>query len=147
MARYCAFRDRSTYEVEKKLDEYGVIPEVKDEIIAFLMQENFLDDERFARSFARGKFRIKGWGKRKIVNELKKYRLSDYYIEKALEEIETGEYYAKIKELIAKKIKESDFENGFTAKQKIYRYLLQKGYAPEDFSDILNDEIKQAFST
>ncbi len=147
LARYCAYRDRSTYEVEKKLDEYGAIPEVKDRILAFLMEENFLDDERFARSFARGKFRIKSWGRRKIGEVLRRHQLSDYYIEKAMEEIDENEYSEKIRYLIRKKLRETRFSTPWEAKRKIYRYLLQKGYMPGEFSDPLHDEVKRYFAT
>lgn len=72
LMHFCAYRDRSQREVENKLDEMRMIPVAKEKIIISLMQENFLNEERFARSFVRGKFRIKKWGRIKIKQELKK---------------------------------------------------------------------------
>ncbi len=148
MARYCAYRDRSTFEVENKLKEYRLIPQVHDEILAFLMEENFLDDERFARSLARGKFRMKGWGRRKIMEALRNHRLSEYYIRKGLEELDDEEYQEMITRLIKKKlINIQKNRHPYHIKQKIYRYLLQKGYFPEEFRDILDEEIKRHFGS
>ena len=85
---YCAYQERCHLEVEKKLKSWGLIPDAVDMIVVQLMQQNFLNEERFARSFARGKFRIKKWGRIKIKLELKKKSIYAKCIEYAMEEID-----------------------------------------------------------
>ncbi len=92
LAQYCAYRDRSQKEVEDKLREMRMIPQACEQIIIELMREDFLNEERFARSFVRGKFRIKKWGKIKITQELKKKEISAPIIKLGLTEIDQAEY-------------------------------------------------------
>ena len=92
LMQYCAYRDRSHKEVEEKLREMRMIPAACEQIIIQLMQENFLNEERFARSFVRGKFRIKKWGRIKIKQELKFREISAPLIKIALTEIDEKEY-------------------------------------------------------
>ena len=86
MQRYCAYQERCHEEVRSKLLNMGVYSDWREEIIVQLIEENFLNEERFARSFARGKFRIKQWGRNRIRQELKKRKISDYCVRKAMEE-------------------------------------------------------------
>lgn len=128
LMQYCAYRDRSQKEVEEKLREMRMIPQACEQIIIKLMQENFLNEERFARSFVRGKFRIKKWGRIKIKQELKFKDIGSPLIRIALSEIDEKEYYKTLVELAEKKallIKEKDT---FKKRQKLSNYLLQKGY-------------------
>lgn len=128
LMQYCAYRDRSHKEVEEKLEDMRMIPAAREKIIIQLMQEDFLNEERFARSFVRGKFRIKKWGRIKIKNELKQRQISSPIIKLALTEIDEDEYGRTLLELLEKKknlIKES---NPYKLKQKLGNYLLQKGY-------------------
>ena len=142
MARYCAYRDRSVFETEKKLNEFNLHPEAKDQILAFLMEENFLNDQRFSISYARGKFYQNKWGKRKITEGLKQHKIMDFYIQKALSEIEEKDYKQTIKQLIRKKIKEYHVKNQWELKAKIYRFLINKGYEADEFIEILENEIR-----
>lgn len=128
LQRYCAYQDRCHQEVRSKLLELGVYGEVLEEIISELIQDNFLNEERFARSYARGKFRMRKWGKQKITQELKLRKLSDYCIAKAMEEIDEEEYQNTIQQLIDKKWKETKLENLFLKRAKLAKYLIQKGY-------------------
>jgi len=140
MARFCAYRDRSTREVERKLDEYRLLPEARDRILAYLIQENFLDDERFARSYARGKFYQNAWGKRKIIQGLRAHGLTEYFIEKGLEEIPDEDYTAQIRRLIEKKAGQFPAERPPGEKKaRISRYLYQKGYTYDDFKTFLDE--------
>jgi len=141
MARYCAYRDRSTWEVERKLDEYRLLPEARDRILAYLIEENFLDDERFARSYARGKFYQKGWGKRKIIDGLRKHRLPEYFIRKALEEIDPEDYRAALCKWIDRKWANLPPEIPLGEKRmKTARFLYQKGFAYDEFKDCLDEK-------
>jgi regulatory protein len=128
MEYYCVYQDRCHQEVERKMTEYELIPEAKEKILLHLMQHNFLNEERFSKSFARGKFRIKNWGKQRIVRELKIKNISSYNIKTALKEIDDELYIKTIEKIAASKnntIKES---NLFKKKKKIYDYLYRKGY-------------------
>ena len=89
---YCAYQERCHKEVSQKLRDMNMISEAADEIIAHLIQENYLNEERLSQSYARGKFNIKKWGKNRIVNELKFRGISKYNIKTALKEIEDEDY-------------------------------------------------------
>lgn len=128
LASYCAYQDRCHQEVEHKLNEFYLIPEAKDDILMYLMQHNFLNEERFAQSYARGKFYQKSWGKIKIKIELKRRDINDRLIEKALKEIDDLDYHHTIQTLIEKKAAVLVEKDSYQKKQKIIRYMLQKGY-------------------
>lgn len=139
LMHFCAYRDRSQKEVEDKLNELRMIPEAKEKIIISLMQENFLNEERFARSFVRGKFRIKKWGRIKITQELKKREISAPIIKLGLTEIKESEYRATLYELAEKKVKTISEPNAFKKKKKLADHLLRKGYESQFVFDCVND--------
>ncbi len=141
LMHYCAYRDRSQKEVEDKLNEMRMIPEAKENIIITLMQENFLNEERFARSFVRGKFRIKKWGRIKITQELKKREISSPIIKLGLTEIEESDYRKTLYELAEKKKDKITEPNTFKKKKKIADHLLRKGFESSLVFDCLNDII------
>ena len=125
---YCAYQDRCHKEVVTKLREMRMIPEAIDQIASHLIQENYLNEERFAKSFARGKFRIKKWGRNRIVNELKLRAISKYNIKTALAEINDKDYYETFDNLAKKRleaIKETSIQK---RKRKLADYLLYRGW-------------------
>lgn len=126
--QYCAYRDRSQKEVEDKLTAMRMIPAAQEEIIIKLMQENFLNEERFARGFVRGKFRIKKWGRHKIKQELKSRDISSPIIKLAMAEINEGDYMSTLYELAEKKLALLSEPDNFKLKKKLSDYLLRKGY-------------------
>ena len=139
---YCAYQDRCHQEVEKKLSEFRLIPEAREMILLHLMQHDFLNEERFAKSFARGKFRIKQWGRKRIVQELKYRDITEYNIKSALKEIDADEYIStlyKVAEIKERAIKE---KNAYLKKQKLYQHLYRKGYE----SDLIQEVIKEVIS-
>ncbi len=142
--RYCQYQPRCHKEVRNKLYELGcTTPGVEEQIID-LIQTGLLNEENYARAIARGKFRMKQWGRRKIVEQLKMQQVSDYCIKKALTEIDEDEYLATLKTLAEKKLKELKSEkNIFTRKQKIYRYLVQKGYESGLAGETINEILKK----
>lgn len=140
LAYYCAYQDRCHQEVEKKLNEFFLIPEARDEILLYLMRENFLNEERFARSFARGKFYQKSWGRIKITQELKKRYLNNLLITKGLSEIDENDYLKEAKRLIENKIGQLKENNLYKRNQKVIRFMLQKGYEYEIIQSILQEE-------
>lgn len=128
LQKYCAYQDRCHQEVRSKLLDLGVYGDALEEIIAELIQDNFLNEERFARSYARGKFRIRQWGRNKIKQELKFRRISDYCLRKAMEEITEEDYEQTLEGLIEKKWREVREKDAFKKRAKIANYLVQKGY-------------------
>lgn len=140
LADYCVYQDRSHYEVEQKLKELRTLNEdERGEILIWLIQNNFLNEERFSKSYARGKFYQKKWGKIKIKQGLKQKRIPTNLIDKGIEEIIEEDYKSTLMELTEKKwnvLRESDI---FLKKKKIYNYLLQKGYENYLINEILNN--------
>lgn len=128
LMQYCAYRDRSQKEVEDKLLEMRMIPAAREEIIIKLMQENFLNEERFARSFVRGKFRIKKWGRHKIKQELKVREISSTIIKLAMTEINEIEYRSTLYSLAEKKLELLSEADKFKLRKKLNDHLLRKGY-------------------
>lgn len=137
LANYCAYQDRCHWEVEQKMREFNLIPEAQDEILIYLIQNDFLNEERFAKSFARGKFYQKNWGKNKIRIELKKRKIPAKLIETGLKEINENDYSKTLSQLFEKKKEALKSEReSFKKKTKIRNYLLQKGYEFELINDL-----------
>lgn len=125
---FCAYQDRCHKDVETKLRDMGMIPEATNQIIGHLIQENYLNEERFAKSFARGKFRIKKWGKNRIVNELKQRQITKYNITIALKEIEQEDYIETLDILAKKRLSQIRETNIQQRKKKLADYLLYRGW-------------------
>ncbi|WP_299313402.1 regulatory protein RecX [uncultured Aquimarina sp.] len=128
MEHYCAYQERCHKDIMNKLSTMKLIPEAKEKIILHLMEHNFLNEERFAKSFARGKFRIKKWGKQRIVRELKFRQISEYCIKMALKEIPENEYLETFHELAEKKFATISETNAFKKRKKLIDYLLYRGW-------------------
>ncbi|SIS40482.1 regulatory protein [Zobellia uliginosa] len=125
---YCAYQDRCHKEVVAKLREMRMIPEAIDQIVVHLIQENFLNEERFAQSFARGKFSIKKWGRNRIVSELKQRNISKYNIATALKEIDPEDYQKTLDALAEKRLAQISERNPQKRKKKLADYLLYRGW-------------------
>lgn len=125
---YCSYQERCHKEVEEKLQKMSMIPEAKEKIILHLLEHNFLNEERFAKSFARGKFRIKKWGKQRIIRELKYKRISKYNIDSALKELPEEDYLTTFNELAKKKYTSLTEMNKQKKKKKLMDYLLYRGW-------------------
>ncbi len=129
LKHYCGYQERCHSEVVNKLYDLGVYKNEHDEILSTLIQENYLNEERFAIQFAGGKFRVKHWGKIKIKYELKSKQISEYCIKKALATITTADYLQTAQKLFdAKRNLLKSEKNIFTKKRKLQDYLMQKGY-------------------
>ncbi|HDZ05243.1 hypothetical protein LCGC14_0068840 [marine sediment metagenome] len=125
---YCAYQDRCHKEVVSKLKEMGMIPLSVDTIIAQLIEDKFLNEERFAKSFARGKFNIKKWGKNRIIRELKFRNISKYNITTALKEIEPEAYLTTLDDLANKRLRQITETNIQKRRKKLADYLLYRGW-------------------
>ena len=140
IVHYCNYQERCHQEVRNKLYEIGCHKQEVEELISYLIESNLLNEERYAQSFARGKFRLKNWGRNKIIHELRKKKISDYCIRKSMLEIDDVDYEETINKIAEKKYKELCREkNNRIREQKIYRYLLQKGFE----SNVINTLIKK----
>ena len=135
----CVYQERCQQEMRDKLYDWGLYPDAVENTIALLISDNYLNEERFAKAFAGGKFRIKKWGKIKIKIELKKRKISDYCIRKAMQEIEDGDYMKILKAIIAKKSKAIKGGKEQVRNYKIAQYAASRGFE----SDLIWDILKQ----
>lgn len=136
---YCAYQERSQQELRDKLYDYGLRPDEVENMIADLIGDNFLNEERFAKAYAGGKFRVKKWGRYKIRQGLKQHKISDYCQRKGMAEIDPEEYYNTLKELLSRKkqgLKEKDL---FALKTKLARYVIGKGYEQDLVWEAINE--------
>ncbi len=131
LRHYCAYQERCHEEVRTKVLSFKMYGNDLEEAINQLIEEDFLNEERFAKAYAGGKFRMKKWGRKRILNELKLRKISPYCIKKAMEEIEEDEYMKTLKQLINASLKKYKVSNMFETKNKAARYLISKGYEPE----------------
>ena len=130
-ANFCAYQERSQKEVRSKLYDLGLYPDEVEEVLSELITENFINEERFAKAYVGGKFRVKKWGRKKILIGLKPHNLSNYCIKKGLEEIDEDDYLQTLDEIVAKKsdaIHDSDL---FKKRNKIASHAIYKGFEPE----------------
>ena len=138
---YCAYQERSHYEVKEKLYSFGLYKQEVEETLSQLIEDNYLNEERFAIQFAGGKFRMKHWGRVKIKYELQQRKVSDYCIKIALRQIDETQYDATLNKLAQKKwdsVKGAG-TNKFTRISKTTDYLLQKGFE----SDLIRRALAQ----
>jgi regulatory protein len=128
---YCGYQERCHSEVKQKLYDLGTWKKDQDEIISTLIEENYLNEERFAIAFAGGKFRVKQWGRVKIKYELKQRQVSDYCIKKALKQIEEDEYLKTLNKLAEEKYASLKGEQYLVRKKKTMDYLIGRGFEME----------------
>lgn len=131
LRHYCSYQERSHYEVIQKLWELSIKKSEHDEIVATLIDEGYLNEERFAIQYAGGKFRLKDWGKKKILYGLREKKVSDYSIKKALAAIDEEDYMKTLNKLTEEKYNSLKGEQYLARKKKTIDYLIQKGYEYE----------------
>ncbi|MBL1279212.1 MAG: RecX family transcriptional regulator [Fluviicola sp.] len=125
----CAYQERCSSELEKKLYDWGINQEDRARLLSHLISNNYLNEERFAEAFGSGKVNIKKWGRIKIRQHLKQKRISDYSIKKALTSIDEDTYTANLQGLAEKKWESLSKErDSYKKKVKVYRFLASKGY-------------------
>lgn len=131
--RYCAIQERSHQEVRQKLIDWKVYGDDLEEIISSLISDNFLNEERFAIAYANGKLNQKGWGILKIRQGLKEKRVSEYCINKAINQLDSTTYERKLEQTFEKKSRELNIEN-YVDKQKMTRFLISRGFEISDIT-------------
>lgn len=138
MENFCAYQERCHKEVAQKLYDLHMIPDAREKITLHLLQNNFLNEERFSKAFARGKFSIKNWGRIRIVNELKFRNISPYNIKTALKEIDEDAYLKTLQKIAEKKAAVIKEPNAFKKRSKLLTYLSSKGYESELIYKVVN---------
>ena len=141
LQRYCAYQDRCHIEVERKLTEMRMIPQAKEQIIMSLIEDDYLNEERFALAFVKGKFRIKKWGRIRLKAELKKRKISKYLIKSALEQISEKDYLFTFEELANRKANSIKADSILLKKKKLADYLIYRGWE----SSLVNNKVNQLF--
>jgi len=136
-ASYCAYQERCHEEVMEKLSEWGIYGEDAGNILLKLIEQNYLNEERFAKAFAGGKFRVKKWGRLKINSELTFRKISDYCIRMGMKEIDEDQYLNTLKELAIEKFDSIKEKNPLIKKNKTAAFLMSKGYEPNLIWDYL----------
>ncbi|WP_420147401.1 regulatory protein RecX [Spirosoma sp.] len=139
-AMFCAYQERTQQEVRERLKEWDVVGDDAEEVISELIQQNYLNEERFAKTFAGGKFRVKSWGKRKIKQHLQQRGISGYNLDQALKEIAQDDYRQVLTTLLDKKRQSIRDDNPLVVKQKLVRYALSKGYESDLIFSVLGEE-------
>jgi len=135
---YCSYQERCHSEVKDKLYSYGLRKKEAEEIIAEMIENNYLNEERFAVQFAGGKFRMKQWGRKKIQYELQQKGVNDIIIKIALKEIDEEEYLETLQKLAQTKWNELNVENNLLRQSKTNAWLLQKGYEQRLISQVIH---------
>lgn len=141
LEHYCAYQERCHKEVSQKLKGMYMIPEAIDVIIVHLLQNNFLNEERFAKTFVSGKLKIKKWGKRRLTSELKKKDISKININQALTEIDEEEYIEIFNDLAEKRYKSIKEKDKYKKKRRLADYLLYRGWESYLVYDKVNELI------
>lgn len=141
LRRYCAYQERCHQDVRKKLRSMNMIEEVIDHIIVKLIEDDYLNESRFARTFVSGKFRIKNWGKNRLISELKKRGLSKFTINQAILEIDPEEYVKVFDALAEKRLASLKEDNILKLKRKLADYLLYRGWEPDLVYSKINELI------
>ena len=140
LRHYCGYQERCHAEVKEKLYSFGLRKQMVEEAIAQLIEEDYLNEERFAIQFAGGKFRMKQWGRVKIKHALKQKQVSAYCINKAMKELDEKDYANTLHKLAKRKwdTVKGEGVNLFVKMGKTTDYLLQKGYEPELVRQTIN---------
>lgn len=139
MAKYCAYQERCTKDVSDKLKTFDISEESKKEILDYLIDNRFVDDERFAKAFVRGKINQSGWGVNKIRFQLIQKGINKELIDDALEEFDQDVYREKLIAILKAKAKTVKADNDFQKRQKLAAYAMQKGFETSLVWEVLKD--------
>ena len=143
MVNYCVYQDRCHSEVESKMRDFMLIPEAKEEILLYLMKENYLNEERFTRSYIRGKFYMKSWGRNKIGNHLKFKGVSEKLINNCFDEIEEADYDRTLMKIYDDYYQKQSGLKEYQKKSKAIKYLLSRGFEYDEIIRNLSNFSKE----
>jgi regulatory protein len=136
LSRFCAYQERCTQDVLQKMSDLGISQEQRQDLLKKLKQENFLDDQRFATAFVRGKFKLNQWGKMKIKAGLYQKGIPAEILNKALKEIDLEDYFQLAQSLAEKQLPKIKAKNDFEKKQKLHFFLSQRGFESEIITNL-----------
>lgn len=136
LVNYCVYQDRCHYEVEQKMKEFLLIPEATDDIFLYLIKENYLNEERFTRSYIRGKFYIKHWGRNKIKMNLKQKGITEKLISKCMDEIDEQDYLDSVNKIYQDYYSKQKGLRDYQKKSKTIKHLMSKGYEYEIIMEV-----------
>ena len=136
---YCSYQERCYKDVDNKLNSFSLIPEAREKILTYLIENNFINEERFAKSFARGKHNYKNWGKNRIIQELKFRDISQRIIQSALAELPEDDYLEKFNSLAEKHWNTIKERKGPKKSKKFIDFLLRKGFESNLIFEKLNE--------
>lgn len=142
---YCAWQERCHKELKQKLYEWGAGKQEVEAIILHCIEHNFLNEERFAKAFAGGKFRTKGWGRQKIIRELKSRDISDYCIRKAMLEIPEEDYIQRLRKWIESRPESRGSGNLFARRAKLAQFLISKGFEADLVWEMLKEQLPDEY--
>jgi regulatory protein len=142
VANFCAYQERTRKEVRTRLYELEVVGDESEAIITWLIENNYLNEERFARIFAGSKFRQKKWGRIKIRQELKMRGVSDYCLKAGLSEIDGDDYMVTLQEIIEKKSHDIKDSNKLIIKQKLVKFALSRGFEHDLVFEVVSRFLK-----
>ena len=144
MQKYCAYQERCHQEVRRKLIGLGIYGLELENILIQLIEDDFLNEERFARSYARGKFEMNGWGRIRIRQELYRRDISEFCIGKAMEEIDPSDYRATLEKTVRKKSARTREADPFVKRNKVAAYCIRRGFEPplvwEKVKELVKDD-------
>ncbi|MEO9965373.1 MAG: regulatory protein RecX [Reichenbachiella sp.] len=138
-ANFCAYQERSQKEVRNKLYNLGLYPDEVEDVLADLITDNYINEERFAKAYVGGKFRVKKWGRKKILLGLGPYDLSAYCIKKGLAEIDEDDYLMTLEEIVIKKSESLHESDNFKKRNKVATHAIYKGFE----SDLVWEVVKR----
>jgi len=136
---FCAYQERAQQEVRDKLYDWGLWPDAVENIIVQLIGGNFLNEERFAKSYVQGKFKQKGWGKIKIKQGLKIKKIPDNLLKKALLTIDGDEYFEMLTKILSKKAALLTEKVPYKRRYKLQQYALSRGFETDLIIDVLKN--------
>ncbi len=141
--RYCAYQERCTSEVKNKLKLWGLSDKETLEIIKELTELQYIDNLRYATLFASGRMHIKGWGKQKIMYALRAKQIDEKHIQEAISKLDSNDYKQNLEKQAEKWMRTQTITNSYEQKQKLVRYLLNKGYEYADIQEFLKHHREQ----
>jgi len=139
VVNYCVYQDRCHTEVEQKMKEFLLIDEAREEIMLYLLKENFLNEERFTRSYIRGKFYIKHWGRNKIRMNLKQKQISERLINTCFDEIDEDDYEKMIRKIYENYASRQKGLKEYQKKVKTMKYLMSRGFEYDKINDTFGE--------
>lgn len=142
---YCVSVERCISEVESKLKLWGATSEISEKVIAHLLKDKFIDEQRYAIAFVRDKYRFNGWGRIKISMHLKKKGISDELIDRGLDEIDETEYLLNLKKLLQQKRKSVTGETNYERNVKLIKFAMNRGYEMNEILHLINKPMEDDY--